>query len=299
LDNFESQIDSDLEADVLFHVSHRHFLAIGLSFAQRLACAQRHFAHEDARYDRAYQVAVYGPGPGMLLWSQQVGEVVYSIRLRSPADLRHEGPLSVVLMANQDWLHETSLAWVDAKLFGDPAASGVLMFITRNQSVRHDHAALMAFRRDFPQNSPSYFCLAAIHGMAQVNGQTHIAGIKGESQIAYDPAFASSFRSSYCEFWKVFGGVELQQWALLMPVPAQVQPISALKAKHRARAKARRQNWSDICDRVVEALASHRKVNAVGQQPAPLRRRALSGALSALWMADLWPLFAEWAARAP
>jgi len=298
LNNFAGQIASDPQADVLFHVSHRHFLAIGLSFTQRLECAHSHFAQEDARYDRAYQVAVYGPGPGMLLWSQQVGEVVYSIRLRSSAELRHEGPLSVVLMANQDWLHETSLAWIDASLFKDPAASGALMFITRNQSVRHDHAALIAFRRDFPQNSPSYFCLAAVHGMAHVNGQTQLAGIQGECQIAYDTAFASSFRSSYCEFWKTFGGVELQQWALLMPVPVQVSPISALKAKHRARARARRQNWSDICDQAAASLAGHRKANADAQQALHLQTRTLSGALSALWAADLWSLFVELVALA-
>lgn len=253
LDVFARYVASDREADALSFMSHRYFLAAGLSVKQRIRCALGHYAHEGRSYVEAYHAAVYG-GTGLELWREEVADVRYSIWLRSSRELRHEGPASIVLVANDIWLHETSFAWVDAALFGSPEYRGPVMFLTRNQSVPSGAPHLATFRRDYPQNSPSYFCFAAAHGIAKLQGQNCVAGVKGRHQVAFDEKHTTSFHRSYDEFWATFGGVELDRYAFMMPVPEQLAPLAELKAKHRTRARARRCHWERIAKSTSEAL---------------------------------------------
>ena len=134
-----------------------------------------HYRFEGERYDSRYKDAVYRDG-GVVLWSRTVEAVSYVLKLRATTDIRHEGGISVVLCAGDTVVSEMSYAWVPARVLG--MGGGTLAFITRNQSVRRDSPALLLFRKDFPQNSPSYFCLAAMHGIAQANGHVRIAAIR-------------------------------------------------------------------------------------------------------------------------
>jgi uncharacterized protein VirK/YbjX len=278
-------IAADASADLLFHVSHRHFLASGLSFEERLACALSHFTHESEHCDAAYLAAVY-QGDGLLLWQAQAGGVNYTMRLRSTPELRHEGPVSVVLLADGQWLHETSFAWVDGRLFQTPKVSGHTLFVTRNQSLSSSAPALSRFRQAFPQNSPSYFCLAAVHGVAQAHGQTQIAGIFYDRQIAFDKQYELGFRRSYCEFWATFGGSPLLRLAMLMPVPARVADLESLKPKHRARAKARRAHWAEISAGTAGLLSGHRRAaGAPVHSMVSVSVSAPALASPALWLA--------------
>lgn len=242
------------KGEALFHLSHRHYLSTELSFRDRVDCALTHYRYEGQSYAGAYKEAVYRHA-GLTLWSRTVEARNYALVLRATTDLRHEGGISVVLMADGHCISEMSFAWVPGKLLG--VERDVVPFITRNQSARHDTAPVMRFREDFPQNSPSYFCLAAMHGIAEANGKPHIAGIRHECQIAFDERYASSFRSSYCEFWKSFGGVEQGRQAYLMPVPLVVPPLSTVKAKHRGRAVERRRHWAEISSSAAATTARY------------------------------------------
>lgn len=266
---FEQYLSAGPNADLLFHLTHRHFLCNNLSLSERVGCALHHFTFEDVGYSDAYHAAVYA-GTGIQLWCATVGDVKYSMRLGSSVSLRHEGPVSVVLMADEVHLHETSFAWMDSRILGGENPAGTELFVTRNQSVRPDSAELAQFRNDFPQNSPSYFCLAAIHGIALSHRLSRIIGIRHDLQIAFDPKFTSGFRNSYCDFWLQFGGIALGQRGSAMPVPTEVAPIASLKSKHRARARTRRMYWAQICDETVDVLSRHRPKQVVPRRSAPV-----------------------------
>ena len=152
-------------------------------------------------------------------------------------------------------LSEMSFVWMDGSVFG--SGPGILPFITRNQSIHHTSTELSRFREAFPQNSPAYFCLAAMHGIALAHGRQQIAGIRHDCQIAFDLQYQQGFLSSYTEFWKAFGGAELDGHAYLMPVPLASPPLSEIKTKHRKRARARRQHWAEIATSAAEATTPH------------------------------------------
>jgi uncharacterized protein VirK/YbjX len=241
--------------DPLFHLRHHHYLSKRLTMRERADCAVTHYRHESDAYLAAYKEAVYR-GSGLVLWSQAVGGRHYALLLRGATTLRHEGGTSVELVADGGRLTEMSFAWVPARLVN--LEGDVVALITKNQSVHHESARLQQFREDFPQNSPHYFCLAALHGLVSAHGHPHIAGIRHDFQIAYEPSHAASFRHSYCELWQSFGGVACAADAFAMPVPLVPPPLSAVRAKHRKRAMERRRRWSEIAESVTAVTSSFR-----------------------------------------
>ena len=260
LEIFEKYIGVGQDADALFHISHRHYLSRTFTQRQRIKCALAHYRFEGERYDSRYKDAVYRDG-GVVLWSRTVEAVSYVLKLRATTDIRHEGGISVVLCAGDTVVSEMSYAWVPARVLG--LGGGTLAFITRNQSVRRDSPALLLFRKDFPQNSPSYFCLAAMHGIAQANGHVRIAAIRHDCQVAFDECHASGFRNSYCELWKSFDAAELGYVAHVMAVPLALPSLLTVKAKHRKRASDRRRHWAEIAQTVQQTLAPHLRSTSI------------------------------------
>jgi len=240
------------QADALFFISHRHFLSRSFSAAERLAGALDHFHFKQTRFTPALLQMLHEEG--LRLWRQESG---WEIRLRANAETRHEGPLSLVLSHEGLTLHETSFAWVGAERLGVAAGPGPVLFATRNQCAPSDAPHLARFREDFPQNSPAYFGLAALNGVAAALDQQRIVGVRDICQIAFEPGHAASFKRSYDDFWSDFGGRPVGPHGLEMPVPAAVTPLCELQAKHRARARQRREHWRLIAESTEAALSPY------------------------------------------
>jgi uncharacterized protein len=240
--------------DALFFISHRHFLSRGFGTAERIACVLDHFRFEQARLSAHLLRALHGDG--LLLWSHACG---HEIRLRTNADTRHEGPLSLLLCSGAKTLHQLSFAWVDAARLGRDAGQGPVLFATRSQSQPADSPGLASFRSDFPQNSPAYFGLAALSGLAAALGQARIVGVRDACQIAYEACHAAGFRRSYDDFWLGFGARPMGAHGFEMPVPAAVVPLEQLKARHRARARQRREHWRQVAEAAQAAVRPYLK----------------------------------------
>jgi uncharacterized protein VirK/YbjX len=211
-----------------------------------------HFRFEQAHFAPALLTVLHGDG--LRLWSHAAG---YEIRLRTNADIRHEGLISLVLLGGGALLHELSFCWIEAARLGSDAGGGPVLFATRNQSVLSDTPALARFREDFPQNSPAYFELAALNGLALAVGQRRIVGVRDTMQVAFDQKYAASFRHSYDDFWLGFGGRALGRHGLVMPVPVHVTPLAELQPKHRARARQRREHWREIAESAQASLSPY------------------------------------------
>lgn len=240
------------QADAFFFISHRHFLSRGFGSTERLACVLDHFQFEQTHFLPALLPALHGDG--LLLWRNLAG---YDVRLRANAATRHEGPLSLVLRHRGETLHELSFAWIDASRLGPDAGGGPVLFATRNQSLRSEEPALARFRAEFPQNSPAYFAFAALNGLTRALGQTRVVGVRDTQQIAFESCYAAGFRRSYDDFWLGFGGLPLARHGVEIRVPVSVAAMSELKAKHRTRARQRREHWRSIAAAAEAALSPY------------------------------------------
>ncbi|QOY93171.1 DUF535 family protein [Massilia sp. UMI-21] len=249
--------------DLFHHLSHRSYLSRDLSARQRVQCVLSHYRFEDAAFGSAYHQAVYGNGPGgggLTLWQHAAqrdgGEHQFLLRLEMAPRHDAEGDLTISLVADGKYLHRLSYTWIDGQLAGVDLPT--VPFVTRNQGRWTDSgAAFAAFEEAFPNNSPSFFCFAAMQGVAQALGIDQVVAIKCSAHIAYNPLDVKHFENAYDGFWKILGGVEMPGRSYLIRLPFYLKPLSEMPSKHRKRAAQRREFWRAIGDSTRSTLLRH------------------------------------------
>lgn len=251
-----NRVGGFLRADPLMFMKREHCLSRFFGLRQRIDNALLHYQHELHGFDETYRKRVYHED-GLVLFEDQVGDVRVSMRLAASGEHRCEGDVTVFVELDGQAACYVSYSFVNAACFGLPP--GKTMFVTRSQLMPGVHL----FRRCYPHNSPQYFCLAAIAGIAMANDIRRIACIKAEAQVCYQAVHAESFRNSYCNFWGQFGARSIDRQAYLLDVPLSVRPLSSVLSKHRARAIERRKHWASITQR-TEAVMRALRIEGVG-----------------------------------
>ena len=256
-------------ASPLDRLGQRDYLARGMDVRERLRCVLAHYGFEDAAFNGAYQQAVYG-GAGIALWRHDDGNA-FTLTLASDARDDAVGELTIALTVDGALLHRLSWTWVDGAVFG--VEPPIVPFVTRNQGRWNESgAAFEAFERVFPNNSPSFFCFAALQGMAQLLGIDRALAVRAHAHVAHAPnadeAQARAFENSYDGFWRILGGAEMDARSYLIPLPFYLKPLQDMPSKHRKRAAQRREYWRAIGEAVHVTLAP---LQVRGSHPAPQR----------------------------
>jgi uncharacterized protein VirK/YbjX len=255
LDVFRNYVAAAPNDDLFHHLSHRDYLVRGLSARQRVQCVLTHYHFEETTFTSDYKQAVYLSG-GLPLWQHTADGNTFLIRLEMASRPNAEGDLTIALVADGKCLHRLSFSWVDGAMAGSPAP--MLPFVARNQGRWTDSGtAFEAFERVFPNNSPSFFCFAAMQGVAQAVGMAQVAAVKCTAHIAYDPQEVKHFANAYDGFWKILGGVEMPGDTWLIELPFYLKPLADMPSKHRKRAAQRREYWRAIGDSARSVLQRH------------------------------------------
>jgi uncharacterized protein VirK/YbjX len=261
--NYVTQVHDD----VFHHLSHRNYLARGLSLRQRVRCVLTHYRFEDATFDTAYKHAVYRDG-GLVLWQHDGGGEDggrVEVRLMMAQRLNAEGDLTLSLLADGKLVHRLSFSWVDERFAGTAGVgmSRIIPFIARNQGPRADAPdAIDAFRRAFPPNAPvvttpGFFCFAALQGIAQALGMDQVVAVKSASHCAWSPSDGNHFANAYDGFWRILGGSEMLGRAWHIALPFYVKPLADVPSRHRKRAALRREQWRVIGESARTVLSRH------------------------------------------
>lgn len=241
--------------EVFHHLTQRGYLLRGLSVRRRVQSALFHYRFDDATFDGPWQQAVYRDG-GLRLWEHRANGSLFFIRLEMAVRLDAEGDLTVALVADDKVLHRLSFSWVDGAAFG--VAAPVLPFIARNQGRWLDSDdAFAAFETAFPNNSASYFCFAALQGVARALGLKQALAVNSASHIAWSVNAAPHFVNAYDKFWEVLGGVAHDAHCYRIALPFHVKPLDQMPSRHRKRAAMRRANWLAIDETACSAITRH------------------------------------------
>jgi len=255
LDVYRNHVLTPANGDPFPHLGHGGYLMRGLRTRQRVQCALSHYRFEETTFDAVYKAAVYGGG-GLILWEQTVGEHAFLIRLESAPRMRAEGDLTIALVADGKVLHRLSYSWIEGRFAG--VAAPLVAFMARNQGRWTDSGeAFDAFEACFPNNSPSFFCFAAMQGLARAVDMEQVMAVKCTAHIAYDPDEIQHFANAYDGFWKILGGVELPDGAWRVALPFYLKPLADMPSKHRKRAAQRRDNWRAIEASTRSTLQRH------------------------------------------
>jgi uncharacterized protein VirK/YbjX len=244
--------------DLFHHLTQRGYLLRGLPARRRAQCALFHYRYDEATFDASWQHAVYRGG-GLPLWERRINGSHFLIRLEMAARLDAEGDLTIALIADGKVLHRLSFSWVEGAMFGLDAP--VAPFIARNQGRWTDSdAAFAAFEAAFPNNAASYFCFAALQGVARALGMVHVLAVNSASHIAWSVNAAPHFVNAYDKFWALLGGVPHDAACYRIALPFHVKPLTEVPSRHRKRAATRRANWQAIEDSAGAAIVRHRLV---------------------------------------
>ena len=258
--------------DPFHHLSHREYLIKGMPARRWVQAVLSHYRFEETTFNDAYLQAVYGQRC-LPLWQHEDAEggSRFMIQLEMASRSNAEGDLTVALVADGKCLHRLSFSWLEGAMAGVDAP--VVPFIARNQGRWVDSgAAFDAFERVFPNNSPSFFCFAAMQGIAQSVGIDKVVAIASRAHVAYDPDPEKHFANAYDGFWKILGGVEMAgDTSYLIDLPFYVKPLSEMPSKHRKRAAQRREYWRLIGESARSVLQRHLlHARAHVEHPAPV-----------------------------
>jgi len=260
--------------EVFHHLTHRGYLVRGLTARRRVQCALFHYRFDDTTFDTVWKHAVYRAG-GLRLWQREANGSTFFIRLEMAVRHDAEGDLTIAMVADDKVLHRLSFSWIDGAAFGlaDSVATLPsplpLPFIARNQGRWIDSdAAFAAFELAFPNNSASYFCFAALQGVAKALGMDRVLAVNSTAHIAWSAAVAHHFANAYDQFWTVLGGVAHDASCFAITLPFHVKPLALMPSRHRKRAALRRANWQAIGDSAGAAIARH-LLAAPAPVPAP------------------------------
>lgn len=273
LDVVRNYVAAPPNDDLFHHLSHRDYLARGLSARERVQAVLAHYHFEETSFNSAYKQAVY-LGGGLPLWQHAADGSEFRIQLEMASRANAEGDLTIALIAEGKCLHRLSFSWVDGSFAG--VAAPMVPFIARNQGRWTDSgAAFEAFERVFPNNSPSFFCFAAMQGVAQAVGVSQVVAVKCTAHLSYDPEDVKHFANAYDGFWKILGGVETAGNTWQIALPFYVKPLADMPSKHRKRAAQRREYWRAIGDSARSTLQRHLlHARAHIEHAAPVREPA-------------------------
>jgi uncharacterized protein VirK/YbjX len=273
LDVYRNYVAARVHDDLFHHLSHRDYLVKGLSARRRVQSVLAHYRFEETTFNGAYKQAVYVAG-SLPLWQHSCEDGRFQIQLEMASRLNAEGDLTIALIANGKCLHRLSFSWVEGSLAG--VATPTTIFVARNQGRWTDSGdAFDAFERVFPNNSPSFFCFAALQGLAQAVGMTQVVAVKCDAHIAYDPAEVKHFANAYDGFWKILGGTEMPGPGYLITLPFYLKPLADMPSKHRKRAAQRREYWRAIGESARSTLQRHLlHARAHVEHAAPVREAA-------------------------
>lgn len=247
----DARLRETADDDLFQQVSGRDYLARGLGVRERMRCVLAHYRYEAATFGAAYRQAVNGDG--LALWQHEDEDSSFALRLATAQRHDPEGELTIALLADGKVLHRLSWTWVEGSLFD--VKLPMVPFVTRNAGLWRDAGeAFDAFERVFPNNSPSFFCFAALQGVAQALGVDRVVAVRGSSHVAYDAAEDKAFENAYDGFWRILGGSIKDALTYLVTLPFYLKPLQDMPSKHRKRAAQRREHWRVIGDAARSTL---------------------------------------------
>jgi uncharacterized protein len=242
--------------DPLFYLSHRHYLAKGLTPEQRTAAALCHYEHEVAAFDDGYFDAVYRQG-ALVLWRHDFEGHAFDVRLMPGNDVLYEGGLSIVLHCDGARVAVLSYSTVpSASFLPGPAGPAHVLFVTRKQ-LGQNYAYQKAFNKAFDRSTPGHLCFGALAGLALAQQMDRVVAIVAATHPSCAPAIEAHMKAAYDEFWASLDAAAGSPFGHVIDLPMRLTPLEDLDAKARKRAVARREHIRAVQESAQQTIARH------------------------------------------
>lgn len=242
--------------DPLFYLSHRHYLAKGLTADQRAAAALCHYQRETSAFDETYFDLVYRQG-ALVLWRHEYEGRVFDLRLMPGNDVLYEGGASIVLHMDGARLAVLSYSAVPSAVFvSENGAPEPVLFVTRKQ-LTQNHDYQKVFNKAFDRTTPGHLCFGALTGVALAQRMDRVVGIVAAAHPSCTPELEGRMKVAYDEFWASLEGRAGSPFGQVIDLPMRLTPLEELDAKARKRAVARREHIRQVQESAQATIARH------------------------------------------
>jgi uncharacterized protein VirK/YbjX len=236
--------------DPLFFLSHKYYLAKGLTTRIRGKTVLQHYAHEIFTFDNTYLEAVYGSS-GLVLWSAEKCGSTYDIRLMYGNDVLYEGGASLVAHADGKRIAVMSYSNIMTNDFlSDPMSSvharGQKTIFIARKHLTSDRDYQRNFNEAFDRAMIGQFCFAALSAIALAQKYQFVIAISPNVHPACTPEIERHLKATYSDFWESLSGTVVSSFGYVIDLPMQLTPLESLDPKSRKRAIARRAHIESV-----------------------------------------------------
>lgn len=214
-----------------------YYLGGGRAIGERLRVAVNHYETiaREFKPEFLHTCAAYG----YVLWQRPSSELDVKITLRLPYVYNFDGDMCLVLGINGRDAYIMTLSFADGLFAAAPESQVVL--ISGIQGVAGRIEDIRKVTELCHNIAPAHLLLFSAEALAAAIGVSAIVGV-GRRQIVDDGAsFGGGSLFDYDAFWMPLTGVEEARQFYRVPLPFADKPILSIPAKHRGRARKRRE----------------------------------------------------------
>lgn len=226
----------DFYAGIRYRYLRKYYLGNCFSISQRVAAAINHHQSIDRHFRPHFLRTARQGGHGV--WSTTVQDTRFDITLRYPYHYNHDGDLSLSFDVNGTNVCIVTFSIVPGALAG--LSETHVLLVAGIQGIA-GRIGLIRQATELCNNvSPAHMLLFAAQTLGQQMGIKTMVGLgQGRADSAPDTAQQASF--DYDAFWMHLVGLEQRSDFYPIALPLTDKPIESIPAKHRGRARKRRE----------------------------------------------------------
>ncbi|MYN42140.1 DUF535 domain-containing protein [Duganella sp. FT109W] len=229
---------ADFYDGVRYRYLRKYYLGGGFNIPHRLRVAINHHQQVAQHFRTGFLTATNRHG-GHTLWKQRTGAASLSMALRFPYRYNFDGDLCLTLNVNSTDACILTFSIVPGEVAGVSAAQALLVSSVQGIAGSIDRIRLAT--EECNNVSPAHLLLMAAETLAMAIGIKVLAGIGQSHMPRMTDTVAQKKLFDYDAFWAPLVGAEAPQHFYHMALPFADKPIEAIPAKHRGRARKRRE----------------------------------------------------------
>ncbi|WP_158903626.1 DUF535 family protein [Burkholderia sp. L27(2015)] len=234
--------EAEFYKSMRFRYLRTYYLGGRFSIAARLAIATHHYITVAKNFKQEFLVA--SRGHGYKLWNKETEGEVFDIHLRFPYAYNYDGDLCLALGSQGEDAYIVTLSIAPGHIVN--SAERRVLLISGIQGIAGKIDTIRKVTEVCNNVSPVHLLIMAAEALADTVGASAIVGI-GNRQMPSDQGPKDDRHAfDYDAFWMPMVGKDAPEKTYHMHLPFMDKPIELIPAKHRSRARKRRELRNQI-----------------------------------------------------
>jgi len=251
--------EAEFYKSMRFRYLRAYYLGGRFSIAARLAVATHHYIAVAKNFKQDF--LVMSRGRGYKLWNKESEGEVFDIHLRFPYVYNYDGDLCLALGAQGEDAYIITLSIAPGHIV-DSAERRVLL-ISGIQGIAGKIDAIRKVTEVCNNVSPVHLLIMAAEALAETVGASAIVGIGNRQMPSGQRSEDDRQAFDYDAFWMPMVGKDEPDETYHMTLPFMDKPIELIPAKHRSRARKRRELRNQIREEIHTQAFSGLRANCL------------------------------------